>query len=133
MRLMFAVFAVVMGMAPASAQDVDVETKAYLGRALNEHGFAQAEFEAATRAFPLFSVHVLGTFAERRCALNPPSDHLYEAASGEQMLKTTEGKKVFIVAGVVATLKYEDAAGEKRFCDNTRKLLEEAEKLAAKQ
>ncbi|ESY03254.1 hypothetical protein X753_24180 [Mesorhizobium sp. LNJC399B00] len=98
-----------------------------------EPGKAQSEFQILAKESPLLTSYGMALFAGERCGIPQPSANLIRAAGGDAAFKTEAGKKVFAVAGVVATMEFPTAENEGVFCDAARKLIEASEKVAAAQ
>jgi len=102
----------------------------YLMSLFTVPGKAQMEFAELANRHPFVAAHALATWSKKRCGLNDPSPALFAAAGGEAGMKTPEGEKTFLVAGVIASMKFKTAAESDNFCDTTRRVIAEAENLA---
>ena len=111
----------------------DPNDKGYLMSLFNEQGKAQSEFARVVEQNPLLSAYALTLFTNERCAVPKPSDALKKASGGDDALAAGEGKTIFIIAGVVGTMKFPSTEKQASFCDSTRRLVAEAERTAATQ
>lgn len=111
---------------PANASD-DPIFKEYLQSLFLVPGKAQDEFAKMATSSPLLTSYAIALFTDKRCATPPASKELIEAAGGTQAFETEAGKRVFVVTGVIATMKFPTTAAEADFCESARRLLKTGE------
>lgn len=118
---------------PSYARADDAVFKSYVMSLFSEPGKALSEFQTLAATSPLLTSYALAIFTETRCATPKPSASLIKAAGGESAFETEVGKKVFAVAGVVATMTYPTPEDEAGFCDAARRVIAVGEETAASQ
>ncbi|WP_376704479.1 hypothetical protein RQ479_06285 [Mesorhizobium sp. ISC25] len=114
---------------PAVATGADDPVfQAYLASLFTVPGKAQEEFQSIATTSPLLTSYALALFTKNRCETPDPSPGLEAAAGGTPAFYTEAGKRVFAVAGVVATMKFPSLEDEKKFCASAQALIDTAEK-----